>query len=491
MRAAPSSAGPKISRWPRRCRRSRAAGWRRRWAATGRTCCRGSSPDWAAWSAATRASRISRPPRRAHHHPLRADRSPSDRAPRPTRAEHRRPRSLRPVLPSPLPHRPRLHAGHLRRFRGRGRRRGKSGMKTVLHTESSPGLGGQEVRTLTEARWTGSGVARPRGRAAGRPLRGAGAGGRARGGGRANARSLGCSRGMAARPNHPARARRHRAHPQLGGRMDRRAGRAGVWHSGRPDPPRFHPHTAALESGVPVARRPRDHERRSHTQARHRSRSETGSRGGHIRRRRPRGVLRGGGRRRHAERARLSRPVIGSVAMFRAPRAMPRSSTPSPPCMRGIPRRDSFSWETASGAPGWKDWPRSAASPRPCSSPAFAATCRISCAPWTASSSPPRARRACRSRSCRPSRRAYPRWGAPSEESPRSSPTERPAFSSSPTTRRISPRPSRRSSPIPPRLRCGSRRPEARRGALLPRGRRVAAPRPVRRGARRALEEGA
>lgn len=27
-------------------------------------------------------------------------------------------------------------------------------MKTVLHTESSPGLGGQEVRTLTEARWT-------------------------------------------------------------------------------------------------------------------------------------------------------------------------------------------------------------------------------------------------------------------------------------------------------------------------------------------------
>ena len=27
-------------------------------------------------------------------------------------------------------------------------------MKTVLHTESSPGLGGQEVRTLTEARWS-------------------------------------------------------------------------------------------------------------------------------------------------------------------------------------------------------------------------------------------------------------------------------------------------------------------------------------------------
>ena len=26
-------------------------------------------------------------------------------------------------------------------------------MRTVLHTESSPGLGGQEVRTLTEARW--------------------------------------------------------------------------------------------------------------------------------------------------------------------------------------------------------------------------------------------------------------------------------------------------------------------------------------------------
>ena len=28
-------------------------------------------------------------------------------------------------------------------------------MKTVLHTESSPGFGGQEVRTITEARWTG------------------------------------------------------------------------------------------------------------------------------------------------------------------------------------------------------------------------------------------------------------------------------------------------------------------------------------------------
>ena len=27
-------------------------------------------------------------------------------------------------------------------------------MSTVLHTESSPGLGGQEIRTLTEARWT-------------------------------------------------------------------------------------------------------------------------------------------------------------------------------------------------------------------------------------------------------------------------------------------------------------------------------------------------
>src|SRR5262249_46887022 len=26
-------------------------------------------------------------------------------------------------------------------------------VRTVLHTESSPGLGGQEVRTLTEARW--------------------------------------------------------------------------------------------------------------------------------------------------------------------------------------------------------------------------------------------------------------------------------------------------------------------------------------------------
>lgn len=28
-------------------------------------------------------------------------------------------------------------------------------MKTVLHTEASPGLGGQEIRTLTEAEWIG------------------------------------------------------------------------------------------------------------------------------------------------------------------------------------------------------------------------------------------------------------------------------------------------------------------------------------------------
>jgi hypothetical protein len=28
-------------------------------------------------------------------------------------------------------------------------------MRTVLHTESSPGLGGQEIRTLNEARWIG------------------------------------------------------------------------------------------------------------------------------------------------------------------------------------------------------------------------------------------------------------------------------------------------------------------------------------------------
>jgi hypothetical protein len=42
-------------------------------------------------------------PRRAHHHPLRADRSPSERAPRPTGAEHRRPRPLRAVLPPRCP----------------------------------------------------------------------------------------------------------------------------------------------------------------------------------------------------------------------------------------------------------------------------------------------------------------------------------------------------------------------------------------------------
>src|SRR4029450_8026366 len=42
-----------------------------------------------------------RRPRRAHGHALRADRSPSERATRSAGAEHRRPRPLRAVLPSP------------------------------------------------------------------------------------------------------------------------------------------------------------------------------------------------------------------------------------------------------------------------------------------------------------------------------------------------------------------------------------------------------
>src|SRR4029453_4041832 len=47
---------------------------------------------------------------------------------------------------------PRLHASHRRR-RGGGRGAGGDGVRVVLHTEASPGLGGQEIRTLEESRW--------------------------------------------------------------------------------------------------------------------------------------------------------------------------------------------------------------------------------------------------------------------------------------------------------------------------------------------------
>src|SRR5207245_3158207 len=67
------------------------------------------------------------------------------------------PAAVRAVLTRPLPQPPPVHAVELA-FRRPGRRprrarKGAGGMRTVLHTESSPGLGGQEVRTLTEARW--------------------------------------------------------------------------------------------------------------------------------------------------------------------------------------------------------------------------------------------------------------------------------------------------------------------------------------------------
>src|SRR5262249_57013998 len=62
--------------------------------------------------------------------------------------------ALRPVLPPALSHRSRVHARDLHRLRCPRRGGGARGVKTVLHTESSPGLGGQEVRTITEARWT-------------------------------------------------------------------------------------------------------------------------------------------------------------------------------------------------------------------------------------------------------------------------------------------------------------------------------------------------
>src|SRR5262249_49369811 len=63
-------------------------------------------------------------------------------------------RRLFSMLSRDLPDRPQLSARHRRRgcragSHGRGHR-----MKTVLHTEASPGLGGQEIRTLHEAQWT-------------------------------------------------------------------------------------------------------------------------------------------------------------------------------------------------------------------------------------------------------------------------------------------------------------------------------------------------
>ena len=66
-------------------------------------------------------------------------------------ASHR----LRALLSRRMSHRAWLssrHRGGRRRAAGAARRRG---MRTVLHTESSPGLGGQEIRTLNEARWIG------------------------------------------------------------------------------------------------------------------------------------------------------------------------------------------------------------------------------------------------------------------------------------------------------------------------------------------------
>src|SRR5213596_812361 len=89
-----------------------------------------------------------------HGHALRAHGSPSHGSPEPLGSERSRARAVRAVLSGALSDRPRVHAGHyavLRRPRGGG---DPGGMRTVLHTESSPGLGGQEVRTLNEARWT-------------------------------------------------------------------------------------------------------------------------------------------------------------------------------------------------------------------------------------------------------------------------------------------------------------------------------------------------
>src|SRR5262249_46944617 len=92
--------------------------------------------------------------RRADGDALRADGSAVDGAPGQGCA-HALPRcAMLAVLSARMSDRPCLPARHRPRERCLEREGGRRDMSTVLHTESSPGLGGQEIRTLHEARWT-------------------------------------------------------------------------------------------------------------------------------------------------------------------------------------------------------------------------------------------------------------------------------------------------------------------------------------------------
>ena len=90
---------------------------------------------------------------RGHRDPVRPHRPAPDRAARAGGPGSRAAGPVRAVLPAHVSDRPHLsHADRSGDRAARGEARGR--VKTVLHTEASPGLGGQEVRTLNEARWT-------------------------------------------------------------------------------------------------------------------------------------------------------------------------------------------------------------------------------------------------------------------------------------------------------------------------------------------------
>ena len=193
-------------------------------------------------------------------------------------------------------------------------------MRTVLHTESSPGLGGQEIRTLNEARWIGERgwrvivAGQPDGRfvtrareagletvavrmrspwdlaAVGAPRRGSSA-----------------AEGVSVVHTHSS------VDGWLGG-LAARAARVPVVRTRHVSIPV----RRRLQSRLHVARGPRHHERRGDP-ADHRGRGRAaGARRRDPRRRRPRVACRfARARRRPLRDLRLSSPVIGSVAMFR------------------------------------------------------------------------------------------------------------------------------------------------------------------------------
>ena len=119
-------------------------------------CCRICSRAWACLvSGDTGVAHLAAALGVAHRHALRAHRP----APAALRAVREGARARRPGAPCApcflrrVPDRARLHARHRARTAVAARGAGGGGMKAVLHTEASPGLGGQELRTLDEARW--------------------------------------------------------------------------------------------------------------------------------------------------------------------------------------------------------------------------------------------------------------------------------------------------------------------------------------------------